>query len=262
MKILFQSDDYGITKAQARGCLEAIHNGLIRNTGFFTNMPWAEEVFSWIKDDLSHIAFGIDLNASTGPSILPHSQVPHLTHENGQFLGSKENKLLDTDENNHDHLAKYKNELYAEFDAQIQKFISITEKKPDYIHNHAYGTKTTNEVTEELSQKYNIITSTQFMNQSDVLTIPMGWYRIGNPELQLTEDLPYYLIHETDLINTDKTYAYVITHCGYADAELFALSSFNLCRTKDLEGICSPSLKQWVKDNHFEIRSFKDITSR
>ena len=72
MKILFQSDDYGITKAQALGCLEAIHHGVIRNTGFFSNMPWASEVYEWIRNDVDDIAFGIDLNASTGPSVLPH----------------------------------------------------------------------------------------------------------------------------------------------------------------------------------------------
>ena len=47
MKLLVQSDVYGISKAQAHGCIEGIRNGLIRNTGFFTNMPWAEECAEW-----------------------------------------------------------------------------------------------------------------------------------------------------------------------------------------------------------------------
>lgn len=260
MKILFQSDDYGITKAQAQGCLEAIHNGVIRNTGFFSNMPWAEEVFGWIRNDLDHIAFGIDLNASTGPSVLPHSEVPHLTHENGQFLGSRENRALDTDENGHDHLDSCRDELYREFDAQIQKFIAITGKKPDYIHNHAYGTATTDAVTEELSEKYGVITTTQFMHRDDVKCAGMGWYKWGGPELQLTEDPVTYLTNDTDgLLTSGKEYGYVICHTGYADAILFELSSFNLCRVKDLEGMCSDNLKKWIADNNIEVISFNDI---
>lgn len=260
MKIIFQSDDYGITKAQACGCLEAIRNGVIRNTGFFSNMPWAEEVFEWIKDDLDQIAFGIDLNASTGPSVLPHSEVPHLTHEDGQFLGSRENRAQDNDENNHDHLTECRDELYREFDAQIQKFISIVGKKPDYIHNHAYGTKTTEEVTKELSEKYGIITSTDVMARDDVKPVGMGWYKLGGPEVQLTEDLISFITNDHDnVLKCGKEYVYMVTHCGYADAKLFELSSFNTCRVKDLEAMCSDEVKQWIEDNHLEIASFKDL---
>lgn len=260
MKIIFQSDDYGITKAAACGCLEAIHHGVIRNTGFFTNMPWADEVFSWIKPDLDKIAFGIDLNASTGPSILPHSEVPHLTHENGQFLGSRENRALDNDENNHDHLADCRDELYREFDAQIQKYIELVGKKPDYIHNHAYGTKTTEEVTKELAKKYDVVTSTDVMERDDVKLVGMGWYQFGGPEVQLKEDLTSFLTSDHDgILTSGKEYAYIVCHCGYADAELFQLSSFNLCRVKDLEAMTSDELKKWVADNHLELASFKEL---
>ena len=37
------------------------------------------------------------------------------------------------------------------------------------------------------------------------------------------------------------------------------LSSFNTCRVKDLEALTSDEVKQWVKDNHIELITFKDI---
>ena len=117
MKYLFQSDDYGITRAVSLGCIHGIKNGVIRNTGMFANMPWIEECVEWIRPYLGQIAFGIDLNASTGPSILGHDRVPALTHEDGSFLGSRENRALDTDENDHDHLAAVADQLEAEFRA-------------------------------------------------------------------------------------------------------------------------------------------------
>lgn len=260
MKILFQSDDYGITKAQAQGCLEAIHHGVIRNTGFFTNMPWAREVYEWIRNDIENIAFGIDLNASTGPSILSHQEVPHLTHEDGSFLGSRENRSLDNEANGFDHLVECRDELYREFDAQIRLFIEITGRKPDYIHNHAYGTKTTSEVTEQLSQEYGIITTSQFMQRDDVKNVGMGWYVFGDPLAQLTEDPVSYLCEDREhILTSGKEYGYVITHCGYADAPLFTLSSFNLCRVRDLEGMTSPQLKAWLDEHNIEVISFKEI---
>ena len=139
MKYLFQSDDYGITRAVSLGCIHGIRNGVIRNTGMFANMPWIEECVEWIRPYLDDIAFGIDLNASTGPSILGHDALPTLTHEDGSFLGSRENRALDTDENDHDHLAAVADQLEAEFRAQIERYIELVGKKPDYIHNHAYA---------------------------------------------------------------------------------------------------------------------------
>ena len=49
MKLLVQSDDYGISKAQALGCLEAIKFGIVKNTGIFVNLPWFEECAELIK---------------------------------------------------------------------------------------------------------------------------------------------------------------------------------------------------------------------
>ena len=259
MKLIVQSDDYGITRAAAHGAVFGITNGIVRNTGFFSNMPWAEEVFEWIRPYLDQIAFGIDLNASTGPSVLPHDKVPTLTHENGMFLGSKENRALDTDENDHDHLAAHYDELYAEFDAQIQKHIKITGKLPDYIHNHAYGTKTTEKVTRDLVKKYGLPDSTTLTNivKNDMLS-SMGWYVFGGPEKQMEEDLETYLLEDRGGF-LKKDLGYLITHCGYCDADLFKLSSFNTCRVKDLEALTSDRVKQWVRDNNIELITFNDI---
>lgn len=49
MKLLVQSDDYGITEAGAHGAIKAIKDGIVRNTGFFSNMPWAEYCLELIR---------------------------------------------------------------------------------------------------------------------------------------------------------------------------------------------------------------------
>ena len=55
MKLLIQSDDYAITKAQAAGVIDGIKNGLIRNTGLFVNMPWSSECVEWIYPYLGEL---------------------------------------------------------------------------------------------------------------------------------------------------------------------------------------------------------------
>lgn len=256
MKLLVQSDDYGITKAVSLGCIEAIRNGIVRNTGMFANMSWIEECVEWIRPYLNDIAFGIDLNASTGPSILGHDRLPALTHEDGTFLGSRENRALDTDENDHDHLAEHRDEVYAEFKAQIERYIELIGHKPDYIHNHAYGTKTTDEVTRALAKEYGVICSVEFHDLPQVKECPMGWYVWGGAEAQLKEDPISFITQDKGEI-LGSEYGYLVTHCGYADAELFRLTSFTLCRPKDLEAMTSEAVKNWIRDNNIELTDFR-----
>ena len=56
-----------------------------------------------------------------------------------------------------------------------------------------------------------------------------------------------------------KEYGYIVSHCGYADAELFELTSFSTCRVKDLECMNSEQVKNWVKENNVELASFNDL---
>ena len=258
MKLLIQSDDYGITRAVSLGCIHGIRNGVVRNTGMFANMPWIEECVEWIRPYLDQIAFGIDLNASTGPSILGHEKLPTLTHEDGMFLGSKENRALDTEENGHDHLAAHRDELYAEFKAQIERYIELVGHKPDYIHNHAYGTKTTDEVTRTLAKEYGVLCSVAFMDRPEVKEAGMGWYVWGGPEAQLGEDPVSYITGDKGGI-LKQEYGYIVSHCGYADADLFKLTSFSTCRVKDLEAMTSDEVKNWIRENNIELATFKDL---
>lgn len=258
MKLLIQSDDYGITRGVSLGCIEGIRHGVIRNTGMFANMPWIEECVSWIQPYLNQIAFGVDLNASTGPSILGHEMLPTLTKEHGEFYSSKENRAMDTEANGFDHLAAHRQELYKEFKAQIERYIELVGKLPDYLHNHAYGTHTTDEVTRTLANEYGIPCSVQIMEHEEMKEAGMGWYVYGDAQQQLMEDPITYIIEDKGKL-LDHPYGYIISHCGFVDAPLFELTSFHTCRAKDLEAMTSPLVKQWVKDHQIELITFKDL---
>ena len=257
MKLLVQSDDYGITKAQACGAIDGIRNGIIRNTGLFVNMPWSEECVEMIYPYLEKIAFGIDLNASTGTSLLSHDQMPGLTHEDGTFLTSRENRMLDTEENGYDHL-NY-DELYAEFDAQMKRFVSITGRLPDYIHPHAYMTPTTGLVISDIAKKYGRPYSMEFMKEYyHEEFAKMSWVRKGDPSIQDRSDLKSYLINdEAGFLKKDV--GYLVTHCGYVDSLIMKLSSFNMVRMRDLEALTCDGIKEWVDSNQIELVTFNDL---
>lgn len=258
MKLLLQSDDYGITPSAADGIIYAITHGVLRNTGFFSNMPWAEECAEKIKPYLDQIALGIDVNASTGPSLLGYDKVPDLCHPDGNFLTSNENRAADIDAPNHDHV-NYE-QLKAEFEAQIERFIELIGKKPDYLHSHAYGTATTDRVRRELAQKYDIPYVADVRKKLyGELGPRSSWYVPGGPEAQLKQDPIGYITSNKGCDPQKDELGLIITHCGFADSYLFKLTSYTLCRVRDLEAVCSDEVKQWIKDNDIELITYKEL---
>ena len=165
-----------------------------------------------------------------------------------------------SDENDHDHLAAVADQLEAEFRAQIERYIELVGHKPDYIHNHAYGTLTTDRITRELAVEYGVMCSVGFQDRPEVAPAGMGWYQWGGPEEQLKEDpLAYITNDESGLLSSGKEWGYIVSHCGYADADLFRLTSFTTCRPMDLDCMTSPELRAWFDEHGIELASFNDL---
>lgn len=258
MKLLIQSDDYGMTRGVARGAVHGIEHGLIRNTGVFANMPWMEECVSWIRPHLEQIAFGIDLNISTGTPLLSAEQVPTLVGEGGAFLSSWASRKLDA-ELGHDHADLH--EAEAEFRAQIERFISVVGKKPDYISSHAYGTPAIYDLQRKLSDEYGLLYTwdvwAELMGPDWQCHIP--WYqKPATLENQAASSLEQWLLEHGDELLARDVYV-LVGHMGYVDCELMDLSTYTLYRPNDLAGVTSPAMLRWVEENGVELITYRDL---
>lgn len=259
MKLLVQADDYGISRAVARGIVYGVENGIIRNTGMFANMPWAEECVEWIRPHLDKIAFGIDLNLTTGKPLLSAKTLPTLTTSEGDFHTSWASRKLDADlKRQHTN----PEEVYWECKAQIQKFIQIVGKKPDYIHSHAYTTQQIVEVQRMLSKEYEIPYSADVWKcifGCEIADYRMEWYRKPSTlENQKVSSLKQYLLeHESELLS--KEYNLLVGHMGYVDKELMELSTYSLYRINDLEAVTSPEIIRWANENPIELMTYRGI---
>lgn len=87
MKLLTQSDDYGFTRGVTCGILDAIENGVVRNTGLFVNMPESEHAASFIQD-YPQVCFGIDFNIVSGDPVSDPELLPDLVDQDGHFIRS------------------------------------------------------------------------------------------------------------------------------------------------------------------------------
>lgn len=256
MKLLIQSDDYGISKAQALGCIEAIKFGLLKNTGIFVNMSWFEDCAELIKPYIGHINLGIDLNVSTGSPVLNPKLIPSLVQDNGTFLTSSMNRSLDNETNNFDHV-NYE-DTYKEMDAQIQKYIKYFDRLPDYLQGHAYESPTTIKVIKDLGKKYEI-KDTPSMCEKYSMVESAYWY--NQPityENQYKSSLKEYILQDKEnLLN--KEYACIVCHVGYVDRALMDLSTYNIYRVNDLDALTSEEVKRWIENNDVELISYNDI---
>ncbi len=261
MKLLVQADDYGITRAAAQGIIHGIRDGIIRNTGLFANMPWAKECVEWIRPLFDRIAFGIDLNISTGRPVSDPAAIPTLVREDGSFHSSWESRSLDTEENGYEHAAE--EDLYREFEAQLTRFRELTGREPDYIHGHAYTTPRILRIEQELADARGIPYTSSVWKQIAGVSLPeyrMGWYKKpATLENQRDSSLKDYILeHSGELLSQE--YGLIVGHMGYVDRELFDLSSYTLYRMNDLAAAVSPEIQEWVKESRVELVTYRDIS--
>ena len=254
MKLLIQSDDYGITEAVSCGIIKAITDGVVKCTGMFTNMPASKKAAEMIKD--IDVCLGIDINFVAGKPVADPALIPSMVRPDGYFYDSRQRRQLDKECESHDHV-NYE-EALIEGRAQIEKFIELNGKKPEYLHGHSYGSPTTARVIQTLSKEYNIGISHTMLDANHA-KMAKSWYTVPfTLEQQMACNTKDFLIHDQGEILGNEIAA-IISHCGYIDAPLFDFTSFTVVRTKDLEAMTSDEMKQWIKDNEIELISYRDL---
>jgi len=126
-KLIFNSDDFGLTLEGNLAIMEGHLNGVLTSTCIAANGEYYRHGIDEIMPQIPNIGRGIHLNAIEGKSLTKPSL---LVDCNGvfnksfqyYFFNSKNKKLLD--------------ELEKEFRAQIEKILSDTEV--DHINSHVH----------------------------------------------------------------------------------------------------------------------------
>ncbi|MGN1343551.1 MAG: ChbG/HpnK family deacetylase [Traorella sp.] len=262
-KILFQSDDYGITDAVSVGIIKAIQAGVVRNTGLFVNMSSTKYALELIKN--VDVCLGIDINYVAGTPITECRLLPNIVKKNGTFYSSKEilanNKLLRIDGITYIFESDpypYE-EILLETENQVKKFIELTGKLPEYIHPHSICTPNTEKAAAFVAKKYGIYNSVEMMKHCHALPNAVEDIKGLSLESQLNINVGENLLKYGLPDIKDDVINYYIFHCGFVDAELFNCSSLTLRRIKDLEGATNLEVLKYIKTNNIELITYKDL---
>ncbi|MCI5772954.1 MAG: ChbG/HpnK family deacetylase [Erysipelotrichaceae bacterium] len=267
-KLLFQSDDYGISDGVTDGIIKGIEDGIIRNTGLFVNMPSSIRAAKRIKPFLNDISLGIDINLVAGNSVSDPKLVKDLVDSKGHLISSRERILNGKIVTRKGLVLEYEEDPYPfdqvllETENQLLKFKELIGKWPDYFHGHSLMTPNTIKAAKIIADKYGVLMSTKVMESPNVYSIPCDWTpkpfplvdQINtNVELNLINSLKASLNHEL---------LYFICHCGYVDADLMAETSYTMIRIKDLQAATSPLVKEFIKENKIELVTYKEIEEK
>lgn len=270
MKLIVTADDYGITDAVTDGICKCARLGVLTQTGLFTNMPGSEYAAKRMINEYPHICLGQDINLVAGNPVTDPKLIPTLVQEDGSFRTSSMHRKLDQTQPNH---IKYE-EAYLETENQVKRFIDLTGKKPAYLSGHSYGTVETERAIKDVAQKYEVVLSMDMYKKigvaagletaewNKVVVKSDGKYDFGM-DVQFSRD-PLKLFKEGKLDYLEKALkengvAHIHTHAGFADKDLFDLSSFTLIRIMEANFITSKELVDWVKVNNVELVSINDL---
>ena len=265
MKLLVQGDDFGFTKGVTLGIVDAIDNGILRNTGLFSNMPDAELAVSFMKDR-PQACFGIDFNLVSGPSVSKKEDVPHLVDENGEFIRSGV-RIRDPrwqSEEGRREMFPY-DETYREIRAQYDRFVELTGKKPGYLHGHSISHEHYNEAIARISEEEGIPYSQSiqkkygFFNFRSLKTSDIGSQKkVFDANDQLNKN-PLKIVQDNADELLKHEYVCIGGHPGFLDAKLLSLTTLSIERVRDHEMDTSEWIRNWVKDNDIELITYYDL---
>ncbi|WP_050637146.1 ChbG/HpnK family deacetylase [Candidatus Stoquefichus sp. SB1] len=248
MKLIMRADDLGFSEAVNYGILKSIVDGVITSTGMMPNMESAKHGYELVKN--LDIALGQHTNICVGKPLSDPALIPSLVQKNGEFCSSKEIRARKED-------SIVVEEAEIEIEAQLQRFIEITGRKPDYFEGHAVFSENFFKALKNVADKHGLF----FCNPS----IDKEWEKenhlYGLPFFKLDSDGLYdpkeYMQDNFQLIKENEC-SVAIFHPGYLDQYILTHSSFTKIRAMECDFLCSEWLKQWICDHQIELVNFKN----
>lgn len=246
--LLVRADDIGYTEGVTMGILSAHKNGIVTCTGFMVNTGFATQTAVLLKD-YPDLCVGLHVNVVIGSPCADPQLIPHLLREDGSFVPSAQRRK---EMAKGEDLISY-DEALIEIDAQMQRYLSLMGKKPEYIDVHAILNPNLIKAIVTIGKRYDIKDCPFYEDAAVVAQLEDSpqypYFKSGKPleafwkEYTIKEDIPQILM----------------VHPAFIDYELFTSSSLINDRLYDY-ALCTKeeSLRQ-VQLLDIKIASYRDL---
>jgi len=129
--LIVNADDYGHTPGTCLGIRRAHLQGIVTSTSAMMNRPLAPAELTVAARTCPELGVGVHLVLTTGKPVLPADRISTLVDNEGKFLKLEEFCAglgsMDIDQ------------VWAEWNAQVEKFIRHFGRNPDHLDSHHHS---------------------------------------------------------------------------------------------------------------------------
>lgn len=240
-KLIINADDFGMTQGVNIGIILAHQQGIVTSTTCMMNMSYAKQALTLAKE-YPHLGVGVHLILTVGRPLIEGAK--SFTDETGAF------KKITEYPQGQPHPDQQ--ELYREWKAQIEKYISITGHKPTHLdsHHHVHLMPGLHEVAIQLATEYHIP-----MRQTDDISHIQPYVPC---EIHFHKEQANFDYFKKCLESHQGTLE-IMCHPALLDQRLYEMSSYHLPRIQELDLLSSQAVKDLIKNNHIQLINYKDI---
>ena len=247
-KLLIRADDLGYSEAFNYGLARAVKSGIVRCVGVMPNMEWAEHGVRLL--DGTDVTFTIHANICQGRPITDPKLVPSLVDENGFF---KDKSLYR--EAKEDFVVL--DEVIMEVEAQYQRLVELTGKKPFMVEAHAVPSNNFNMALNIVGQRHGLKT---------MGFVPGRGPKIGDTVLKFSMDsgnpdyVPFESLKKAALQPMAEDEAcMMVLHPGFVDEYVLTTSYITTQRALEVAMAINPEVPKWCEENGVQLITYADL---
>lgn len=144
VRLIVNADDYGHTSGVSAGIREAHLHGMVTSTSAMMNRPNAIQALPLAVQSCPRLGIGVHLVLTSGWPVLPAGKVGSLVQPDGRFYS--QDGLIE-------RLDRIQlNEVWAEWQAQVELFVQTTGRLPDHLDSHHHASYFTPGLFERMLQ--------------------------------------------------------------------------------------------------------------
>lgn len=229
MKLVINGDDLGYTRGNTYGIFQAYEEGILRSTTALTNSKYFKKAMKKVQKKYPGLGVGVHMTLTLGKPLTENTTLTNP--ETGEFYGQKALRAKEIDFD----------EVYAEWKAQIERFIKIAGHLPTHLDSHHSVHDWTPEalaVSKRLGEEYGL----QLRRYGDYEFVSGFYGPTATKEtlIRILED------------NAGKDIE-LMCHPGWCDLELYRMSSYSDYRVRELDVLCDPDVKKYIEEHGIEL---------
>lgn len=248
-KLLIRMDDLGYTEGVTLGMLKVQEYQPIASAGFMVNELFSEQAVA-ITNKQPGLCLGIHISFTSGVPATNPKDIPSLVDGQGNFLNSNHYRELIWAGKEPFPVIE---DVETEMRAQIEKFLKLFGRTPEYIDLHAIQSDNFIKAINKVGKEFGIPSSPYYPEVPIERAVMVAGEKL---DFSSTESMLAYFTGDNELVDGVNL---LVTHPALLDKPLFDKSSLNEARMYDYALLTDPAFYDWLKANDVELISFRDL---